>query len=118
MEGFIAWYEAFGLGVLRAIALTLDLFAAAIIIYAGVYVFLRFMRDAIQRIEEETRLRVRLGRPLVLALEFLIGADILRTAIAPTWNSIGQLAGIILLRTLLEFVLMREIGEAKSSNAS
>jgi len=31
---------------------------------------------------------------LVLALEFLLAADILRTAISPTWNDIGQLAAI------------------------
>ena len=36
---------------------------------------------------------------LVLALEFLLAADILRTAISPTWNDIGQLAAIAAIRT-------------------
>lgn len=36
---------------------------------------------------------------LALALEFELAADILRTAIAPTWNEIGQFAAIIVLRT-------------------
>ena len=112
MEGFIVQYETYGRAILRFIALTIDLFAAVVIAYAGVYVFIRFIRDALKRITEESRLRVRLGRPLVLALEFLIGADILRTAIAPTWTMIGQLGAIIVLRTLLEFVLEREISGA------
>jgi uncharacterized membrane protein len=36
---------------------------------------------------------------LVLALEFLLAADILKSAISPTWTEIGQLAAIALVRT-------------------
>ena len=36
---------------------------------------------------------------LALALELELGADILGTAVAPTWNDIGQLAAIAVLRT-------------------
>ncbi len=45
----------------------------------------------------------------MLALGFLIGADILKTAIAPTWNEIGQLAAIIALRTIVNFVMTWEL---------
>jgi uncharacterized membrane protein len=45
--------------------------------------------------------RLRLGRWLALALEFLLAADILETAVAPTWEEIGQLAAIAALRTAL-----------------
>lgn len=55
------------------------------------------------------QIRLTLGRWLTLALEFELAADILRTAIAPTWNEIGQLAAIIVLRTALNFFLQREI---------
>lgn len=57
-------------------------------------------------------IRLTLGRWLSLALEFELAADILRTAIAPTWNEIGQLAAIIFLRTALNFFLQREIDHA------
>ncbi len=62
----------------------------------------------------ETReaIRLRLGRWLSLSLEFELAADILRTAIAPSWNSIGQLAAIIGLRTILNYFLQREIDKA------
>lgn len=56
--------------------------------------------------------RLTLGRWLALALEFELAADILRTAVAPTWNDIGQLAAIIVLRTVLNFFLQREIDQA------
>src|SRR4051812_17402495 len=59
-------------------------------------------------------IRLNLGRWLSLALEFELAADILRTAIAPTWNEIGQLAAIIVLRTALNFFLQREIDHAAS----
>lgn len=58
------------------------------------------------------RVRLELGRWLALALEFELAADILRTAVAPTWNEIGQLAAIIVLRTALNFFLRKEIEKA------
>ncbi len=61
--------------------------------------------------------RLRLGRWLALGLEFELAADILRTAVAPTWNEIGQLAAIIVLRTALNFFLQREIEKAAGAPA-
>lgn len=62
--------------------------------------------------EAKEQVRLQLGRWLALALEFELAADILRTAIAPTWNEIGQLAAIIVLRTALNYFLQREIDKA------
>ena len=42
-------------------------------------------------------------------LEFALAADILRTAVAPTWRDIGQLAAIAVLRTGLNHSLELEI---------
>ena len=53
--------------------------------------------------------RLRFGRWLMLALEFQVGADILRTAVAPTWNAIAQLAAIVVIRTVLNYFLARDI---------
>lgn len=55
------------------------------------------------------RSRSHLGHSLSLALEFLIGADILRTAISPTWQDIGLLAAIVGIRTVLNFFLSKEL---------
>jgi uncharacterized membrane protein len=53
--------------------------------------------------------RLRLGRWLALALELELAADIILTAVAPSWSEIGKLAAIATLRTLLNFFLQREI---------
>ena len=58
--------------------------------------------------------RLRLGRWLAVALELELAADILRTAITPTWNEIGQLAAIVVLRTVLNFFLQQEIDKAEA----
>lgn len=51
-----------------------------------------------------------LGRCILLSLEFLVAADIIRTvAITPTLQDLGVLAGIILIRTFLSFSLQLEV---------
>ena len=71
--------------------------------------------DASQDAKEVVRLK--LGRWLAMALEFELAADILRTAVAPTWSEIGQLAAIAALRTALNFFLQREIDGAEQRAA-
>ncbi len=67
--------------------------------------------------EAKEQVRLRLGRWLALALEFELAADILRTAIAPTWNEIGQLAAIVVLRTALNYFLQQEIDKSEAKHA-
>ena len=54
--------------------------------------------------------RRQLGRSILLGLEFLVAADIIRTvAITPTVESVLVLAGIVLIRTFLSFSLQLEV---------
>ncbi len=54
--------------------------------------------------------RQQLGRSILLGLEFLVGADIIRTvAVKPTFTSAGVLALIVVIRTFLSFSLELEI---------
>ena len=55
------------------------------------------------------RVRLTLGKYLALALEFQLGADILSTAVAPSWEQIGQLGAIAAIRTLLNYFLNKEL---------
>lgn len=56
------------------------------------------------------RYRQRLGRSILLGLELLVAADIIRTvAITPTFESVGVLGMIVLIRTFLSFSLELEI---------
>jgi uncharacterized membrane protein len=59
------------------------------------------------------RVRLDLGRFLALGLEFQLASDLLRTAVAPTFREIGQLAAIATIRTALNYFLAREIKEER-----
>ena len=45
--------------------------------------------------------------------EFQLGADILSTAISPSWDQIGKLGAIAVIRTALNFFLSREMEEER-----
>lgn len=66
--------------------------------------------------------RAGLGRALLLGLEFLVAADVIRTvAITPTFQSVGILAIIVLIRTFLSWTLELEVDgrwpwQSKSQN--
>jgi uncharacterized membrane protein len=58
--------------------------------------------------------RLSLGRFLALGLEFQLAGDVLRTAIAPSFAEIGQLAAIAAIRTALNYFLAKEIREERA----
>lgn len=62
--------------------------------------------------------RIELGTALSLALEFLLAADIAATAVAPSWEKLGQLAIISAIRTFLNYFLQKEIHELEHMRQS
>jgi uncharacterized membrane protein len=64
-----------------------------------------------------TAIRLTLARYLALALEFQLGADILSTAIAPSWEQIGQLGAIAVIRTGLNYFLTKEMQAEERQSA-
>ncbi len=99
-------------GVEAAAALVIGLAA----IEATLRALLLFIPGRIIAGESDAKeaVRLRLGRWLAVALELELGADILRTAVAPTWTEIGQLGAIVVLRTALNFFLQQEIDKAEA----
>ena len=61
------------------------------------------------RKRSNVEIRLFLGRYLALGLEFQIGADILGTAVAPTFAEVEILAAIVVIRTVLNYFLSKEI---------
>jgi uncharacterized membrane protein len=53
--------------------------------------------------------RITFSRYLSLALEFQLAADILSTAIAPSWNELGKLGATAVIRTALNYFLSRDL---------
>jgi len=99
--------------ITTALARGVEIAAAVVIGIASVRAILMFLGNYFKKVSSDKvsieDIRLSLGRSLALALEFLLGADILKTAVAPTWNEIGQLAAIAVLRTALNFFLDREL---------
>ena len=119
------WMHGPGLGGVEAAIMTsvqwLKLLvetSGALIVGLGVlvagYEFLRALVPP--RLESYNRIRLTLARYLALALEFQLGADILSTAIAPSWDQIGKLGAIAVIRTLLNYFLTREMQEERQSS--
>lgn len=63
------------------------------------------------------RIRIRLGLWLSLALELTIAADILQTAVAPTWDAIGRLGAVVAIRTVINYFLQRDIDVVRGREA-
>ncbi len=97
--------------VIEAIGTTIDAIGVAVI--AGGAVLAVFLTLGKNRREEGGAydfFRRRLGRAILLGLEFLVAADIIRTvAVTPTGESVLVLGGIVLIRTFLSFSLQLEM---------
>lgn len=109
-EVFKQWSLMLSVAVEGCAALLIALAAVQAIWLAILYFFRRPGKPAgNQNPGELENIRLKLGRWLALALEFELAADILRTAVAPTWEEIGKLGAIVVLRTALNYFLQREI---------
>lgn len=76
-------------------------------VVVGVYMFVRSTLRG--RSEGYTGTRLTMARYLAVALEFQLAADILSTAVAPTWERIGMLGAVAAIRTGLNYFLSREM---------
>ncbi|MGE0126617.1 MAG: DUF1622 domain-containing protein [Blastocatellales bacterium] len=102
------------------IALGVEAVAALIIAYGAAEAVIGLLRPR-RDDSHGRRKRVwqRFGLWLILGLEFMLAADIVRTAISPSWGQIGQLASIAVIRTFLNFFLERDVEKyAESARAS
>jgi uncharacterized membrane protein len=93
---------------------------AAAVVIGGAIVrsissYIRHLFSRRQQFDDTEVIRLQLGRVLALGLEFTVASDILRTAVAPTRQDILNLGAIVLLRTLLNYFLEREIRQGEQS---
>jgi uncharacterized membrane protein len=102
-ESFVHDWALRAAAVLDAIAATIVFISALCAVLIALWELAR--RDASPRM---SHVRGLFSRWLALALELLIGSDIIRTAVSASWRELGQLATIIALRVALEFTLVRE----------
>ena len=95
------------------LAAGIEVGAAIIVGFAAGEAIVRVAAGLLKReglVDSTEDIRLRLARWLALAIEFELAADIIRTMVTPTWNDIGQLAAIIVIRTALNYFLKQERG--------
>lgn len=96
----------------RYVALGVEAAAALLIVVGAVEALIHVLNPAFSR-QRSPGLRreawVRFAVWLLLGLEFELAADIIRTAISPTWTDIGQLGAIATIRTVLNYFLQKDI---------
>jgi len=94
------------------IALGVEGAAAIVILIGAIEAFLSILRSLfLPRPHTALRKRIwlRFGIWLLLGLEFELAADVIRTAISPTWTDIAQLGSIALIRTFLNYFLEKDL---------
>jgi len=102
------------------IALGVELTAALVIAYGAleaiVSLFIPRPKNPGDKLFHKRReIFLRFGVWLILGLEFELAADIVRSAISPTWSEIGQLGAIAAIRTVLNYFLERDVREFSES---
>jgi len=90
--------------------------AAALLIAIGAAeAFVMSLWNFRARTAQKMQIWMHFATWLLLGLEFELAADVIRTAIAPTWTDIGQLASIAAIRTFLSFFLDKDIEDVSIS---
>lgn len=94
-------------------ALAIEILAVVIIVLAIFYNVIRYTFRGLFKIEDDDRyrdLKVGLGKALLLSLEILVAADIVRTvALEATFMSVLVLGMLVFIRTFLSWALIVEI---------
>jgi uncharacterized membrane protein len=95
-----------------------EMLAALIIAFAVIKVLFSYFFLAYRPAKNlsKERIRIEFGTSVAVALELLLGADVLATAVAPSWGDIGKLASIAILRTALNYFLGKELDQIKTKN--
>lgn len=95
-------------------ALALEAIAILVILYgAGEAVLDISLTVRGSRAATRRSIWLHFARWLLLGLEFTLAADIVRTAVSPTWDELGQLAVIAGIRTFLNVFLERDIHDVR-----
>ena len=104
------------------VALALETIAVIVIAYGGAAAVIRLLSPTHtipgKPLAKRKETWVRLGVWLLLGLEFELGADIIRSAISPTWEQLGQLGAIAVIRTFLNYFLEKDIEKYAEDSGS
>jgi len=95
---------------------TLEITSAVVIAFALLKLVFNYFQSFLKVKNGLSAMEARMifGSAVAVSLELLLGADVLATAVAPSWDDIGKLAAIAVLRTGLNYFLEKELKHKKS----
>jgi uncharacterized membrane protein len=100
----------------RYIGFAVEAMAMAVIAVGSIKAFFAGLVAMVLRPSQHEDIRevwLDYARYLIAGLTFQLAADIVRTAVAPTWDDIGRLAAIAVTRTFLSYFLERDLVEVR-----
>jgi len=113
--------EEFLFHLAHVVGLVLDAIAILLVAVGAAEAVFTIVRG-FGRLEERDQIRrtawLRFARWLIAALTFQLGADIVLTTAAPTWDDIGRVAAIAVVRTFLTYFLDRDIDAIRERAAT
>ena len=99
--------------VIHILSFGLNIVGALIAVYGVVIALVELVRKEIhlpaQAVRLNEQIRVKLGSYLILGLEVFIAGDIVKTILTPTWESLGMLGAIVVIRTVLSYFLAKDL---------
>ena len=108
-------------GALKTLASFVAYFAeilAAVVIIMGMlqaaWKYILYYIKKKENFNELTESRLKLSHALSLGLAFLVGADIVKSAISPDWHSLIHLGAVVVIRIVLNYFLMKDIEQLQS----
>ena len=100
-------------GIINILSFALNIMGAFITVWGIIISTAAFLKKELSsgqdRMLANEAIRIRLGSYLVLALEFFIAGDIIKTIITPTWEGLGILGVIVVIRTILSYFLTKDL---------
>ena len=102
-------------GLARVVGLAIEFIAIVVIAFGSIEALIGLVRHLVRRLPKEDRreLWLHYARWLVAGLTFQLAADIVHTSVAPSWDEVGKVGAIALIRTFLTFFLDRDIEKAR-----
>ena len=102
--------------IAELLALGIEAGAVLVVTYGALEAFVLLIAGVGRGDLAEQRRKVWLNFAtwILLALEFALAADIVQTVIAPTWDDVGKLAVIAIVRTMLNYFLAKDIASFDS----
>jgi uncharacterized membrane protein len=100
--------------ILQVVVLTISGIGAAVVVWGVMEAMVAFLGLKFSAVKENAvsqseAIRQRLGAHLLLGLEIFIAADIISSAVSPSWEKVGMLAAIVGVRTVLSYFLRMEL---------